>query len=116
MDPQVDMSMVPLPLFLATLGLIGVLDVLLLWDMRASAKKEIRSLYVPMLPRRCHFQFTDFHCRYEGGNVVLCKTIETDKVLLQITLPARKVQAAMDKGITVKLEPAEHVLRSLEIV
>ena len=27
-----------------------------------------------------------------------------------------KVQAAMDKGITVKLEPAEHVLRSLEIV
>lgn len=110
------MTTVPLSLFLASLAVIVLLDILLIADRWAKAKTRITSAYVPILPTRSNFKFDDFHCRCEGDRVVLCKSIDVEKVLLQITLPRNKTQEAIDRGITVVMEHTQDTLRSLKMV
>jgi hypothetical protein len=110
------LTTVPLSLFLASLGVIVILDILLIADIWAKPKTRINSTYVPMLPASRHFKFDDFVCRCEGDRVILCKAIEVEKVLLQITLPKDMSREAMDRGITVVLQHTEDMLRSLEMV
>jgi hypothetical protein len=110
------LTTVPLSLFLASLGVIVILDILLIADIWTKPKTRIKSTYVPMLPASRHFKFDDFVCRCEGDRVILCKAIEVEKVLLQITLPKDMSREAMDRGITVVLQHTEDMLRSLEMV
>ena len=110
------MTTVPISLFLASLGVIVLLDILLIADKWAKTKTRITSTFVPILPARNHFKFDDFQCRCEGDRVVLCKAISVEKVLLQITLPRSITHEAMNNGITVVLPHTRDMVRSLEMV
>ena len=56
------------------------------------------------------------HCLSRRAHPILCKAIEVEKVMLQITLPKDMSREAMDRGITVVLKHTEDMLRSLEMV
>jgi hypothetical protein len=110
------LTTVPLSLFLSSLAVIVLLDVMLIADRWTKPKTRMTSTLLPILPARNHFKFEDFQYRCEGDHVVLCKTLEVEKVLLQITLPRKKTQEVIDHGITVVVEHTDDLLRSLEII